>query len=188
VNWSSAPERFIEQQDIRIVYQRTAQVCPLHHAARKLPGALVGKVLETDLRKQRVCPVPVFAALLDAEIGLERWYDLERQHHIVANRHPGQQRCALKRHAHPNRLGTQFAPAKKDVACGRPQQLADKLQDGRFPTAGGSDKGQEIAPLDSQAGGLQGFRLLRPLAKRHADILKFDKPGLAHVMAPAPSR
>ena len=141
-------ERLVEHQELRLVDQRAAQRGTLHHAAGELPRIFVAEAGEPDLRKQRFDAVAEFALALGAILSAERRNDLERQHDVVEERQPWQQRRILERHPDAHRLGAHLAAGDIDVAGRRADQSGDELEDGRLAAARGPDKRDEIALLD----------------------------------------
>ena len=82
----------------------------------------------------------------------ERRHDLQRQHHVVADRQPRQQRRVLERHADAHRLGADLAARDIDIAARRCDQPGHQLEDGRLAAAGRADQRDEIALADAQIG------------------------------------
>ncbi len=80
-------------------------------------GYLSLKPFEPDLRQQRFDPVDELGLALGPVLLAERRHDLERQHHVLAQLEPRQQRRVLERHADPDRLGADLAPADEHVAA-----------------------------------------------------------------------
>ena len=75
----------------------------------------------------------------------ERRNDLQRQHHVVADLQPRQQRRILERDADAHRLRAKLAPRDVNIAAGLRDQAADQLQDRRLAAAGRADQRDEIA-------------------------------------------
>ncbi len=110
-------ERLVEQQQRRIMNECTAQRCALLHAARELPRKTVLESGETDFRKKMVCPVAKLRLLLVTPLRPTRRNDLQRQHYVLTNSQPRQQRRILKRHADANILRADLASRDEDVAA-----------------------------------------------------------------------
>ena len=108
-------ERFVEQKQIGLVDQCATQVGALHHAAGQLPGVLVGEVDQPDLLQQCIDPVAILAGPLGAKVALEGRDDLQRQHHVAADRQSGQQRGALEGRADPHRPDADLASRDEDL-------------------------------------------------------------------------
>ena len=142
-------ERLVEHQKLRIVDQRAAERGALHHAAGQLPGILVAEARKADLREQCFDAVTELGLVLGAILLPERRHDLQRQHHVVADRQPRQQRRILERHADAHRLGADFAARDIDIAAGRLDQPGDELEDRGLAAARRADQRDEIAAVRS---------------------------------------
>ena len=174
-------ERLVEQQELRIVHQRAAERGALQHAAGELPGIFVAEAREPDLRQQRVGAVAEFGVALGAILLPERRHDLQRQHHVVADRQPRQHRGVLERDADADRLGAELAPRHIDVAARRRDQPADELQDRRLAAAGRADQRDEIALADAQIGLVERRdRVLGVASIGNGDIFQLDEIIIVH--------
>ena len=163
------------------MHQRAAERGALQHAAGELPGMLVAEGAEPDFLEQRVGAVAELGLVFGA-VFLPEWrHDLQRHHHVVAHREPGQHGRVLKRHADAHRLGADLAPGDIDVAAARIDQSGDQLEDGRFAATGGTDQRDEIALLDAQIGVAERDDLLVTASVGERDIFQFDEvsPGCA---------
>lgn len=128
-------EGLVEQQQARFMDQGAAEIGALQHPARQLPGIMLAESLEPDLIEQGISLVAERTATLAAilrTIGLD---DLERQHDVLLDRHPGQHGRILEGHADAQRLGRHFATPNDHGARGRLHQTADQFQDGRLAAA-----------------------------------------------------
>jgi hypothetical protein len=125
----------IQQQQLRIMHQRPAQIGPLQHSARQLPGKMIGETAEANLRQQVADPIPKLALALAPIFRPERLHDLERQHHISFDGKPRHHAGVLKRHSDPQRLDADLPAADHDDAAGRANETADQPQDCRFAAA-----------------------------------------------------
>jgi len=118
-----------------------------------LPGPLVTKALQAHLRQQRFGAIGKFAVALGAVAGAKRWHDLERNHHVLANREPRQHRGILKGDAQPEALAPHrgaplLATANDHTARRGLQQTRHQLQNGGLAAAAGAHQCHEIAGLD----------------------------------------
>ena len=131
--------------------QRAAQIGALEHAAGELPGIAVAKTLEADLLQQRVGLVAEFGLAKFSELRTKGFDDLERQHDVPLDRHPGQHGRVLERHADAQGARRHFPAADDDHTGGWLHQPAHQPQDGGFAASGRPNQRDELAIGDPQA-------------------------------------
>ena len=146
----------VEQQHARLVDQRAAQIGALKHAAGELPGVAVAKTLEADLLQKRVGLVAEFGLAQLAELRTKGFDDLERQHDVPLDRHPGQHGRVLERHADAQGPRRHFPAADDHHTGGWLHQPAHQPQDGGLAASGRPNQGDELALGDPQRRGGEG--------------------------------
>src|SRR6476659_126809 len=102
---------------------------------------LVAKSGQPDLGQQSLRAIAVFGLSFTAPAGTKWLLDLERQHDILADREPRQQRRVLKRQADTPVCRAAFATGDEHVAGGRRNKPADELEDRRLAAARRADQG-----------------------------------------------
>ena len=144
-------ERLVEQQQV-------ADRAPGRGRARRAASCRRRAARDTCRRSPRGRPAPAAPRrgrgtrpCACAELLAERRHDLQRQHDVVADRQPRQQRRVLKGHADANRLRAHLTPCDEDVAARRPDQVADHLQDRRLAAAARARPARRNRPRRSGA-------------------------------------
>jgi hypothetical protein len=114
----------------------------LLHAARELPGELIGELLKAD--HGEVLPGPRLA------LGSRHPHDLERQHEVAPHRPPGIEGRRLEDVAIG--AGEPCLPGRKtvdlDLAAGRPHQISHHAHQRGLAAARWPDQRDELAGLD----------------------------------------
>jgi hypothetical protein len=118
VKASSAPIGSSMSRTWGVVYQRAAQARTLPHSARKLPGRLPLKTLQSDDHQQ-----------IDRLLNLPRQVqNLNRQQHVVYDVAPRQQEWILERHSDALGRPVEPRPAKQNFTTGGREQAAEELE------------------------------------------------------------
>ena len=177
-------ERLVEHQELGLVDQRPAQVRALLHAARELPGILVGKIGETDRLQQLHGALHVLGAMA-AEAALVRLDHLHGQEDVVHRRAPRHQGRILERHADALDRTRHLGAVDPHLAARGRQQAGDQLHDSRLAAARRPDDGDELALVDAERGigKGQGRVLAQPVGQ--ADVLEIDEGH--QIISPPPS-
>ncbi|MNZ89010.1 hypothetical protein D3C78_1079130 [compost metagenome] len=129
-------ERFVHQQDLRVVGQRAGDRHALHHAAGELLRIIAGEARQADLVE----------VVLDDLLALasRQATTLEAELDVVAHVEPGEQRVALEHHAAIRPRPVDALAADVDVALGRLGQPGGEVEQARLAAAGRADDHREL--------------------------------------------
>jgi hypothetical protein len=138
-------ERLVHQQNAGFKAQRAGERCALAHAAGKLPGIVVGKIVETDGFEGAPRP----RVTLGARHALEEHAEID----ILGDRIPGKQRVLLEHEGNVarHRASDRFSE-HLDAPCRRPEETAHDVEQRGFSAAAGSDQADELAVHDIERG------------------------------------
>ncbi|MHC2561173.1 hypothetical protein ACVIVD_003167 [Bradyrhizobium liaoningense] len=167
-------EGLVEQEDLRIIGERTCDGRALLHAAGELLWPMVLEARQSDLADEGIGDlVPLVlrhAALAQAE------------GNVFAHRQPWEQRVGLEHHAAIGARPRHLAPVERDASAGRAVEAGDDAQQRGLAATGGTEDGDEVVVADDEVGRFQrpgrcvavargeGARDLFDLQGRHASF------------------
>ena len=136
-------ERLVEEEDLRIAHDGASHGDALALAARELARIAVEKLAQAE----------DLGGAVDAglDLGLGRPLQLEREGHVVGDRHMRVERIVLEHHRDVALLGRNVVHdlrADAKLAAGHAFQSRDHAQEGGFAAAGRPDQDHELAVLD----------------------------------------
>src|SRR3954471_22952010 len=146
-------EGLVHQQQNRIVDQRAADRHALAHAARELRGVGLLESLQAGETEQRVRPLARGSAIAAPEV--------DRQHQVVGDRPPVEQRVALEHHAEALGRTVDRRAVHADRAPARRLEPGDAAQQRALAAAARPEHAHELAGCDRQARVLDGDNALR---------------------------
>src|SRR5688572_27425334 len=133
-------ERLVEEEDLRIVGERTGERCALLHAARELLRVVIFEAFEADLGDQCI-------GLLRCGPGSEQ--------DIVPNAQPRKQRIGLEHHAAIRTRAIDRLSVEEYAPGAGGLQPGDNAKQGRLAAAGRAEQAQEVVVFDAQIDALQ---------------------------------
>src|SRR5262249_30953560 len=167
--------------------ERPADLRPLLHASRQLPGHVVAEATEANGFEKCVRPCAPLLAL-GPRLAAIRLHDLERQQNVVADIAPWEQGRTLKRHAHAGHGLMHRTSVHTHNATGRSDESGNQLQQSRFATTAWPDDGNEVAFLKIHVHARQRQSLLTRLCAPEAAIDQIDVPNLDKIHLSAADR
>ena len=141
-------EGFVQQQDVRIVGERSGNRHALLHATRQL----FGKVL-AELRQPGLAEVEVDDLLLPRG---GHTFAAQAEGDVVGHRQPREQGVGLEHHAPVRPRPHHLAPRHHHPARGRIVQPRDDAQKGGLAAAGGAEDRHEVVALDGEVDRREG--------------------------------
>ena len=142
------PERFIHQDDIRLVNQGSHQRAPFAHSSGEFVGIMVLEAAQTDLGN-------ILRCLLVSLVGRHA-AELQRHLDVITQRAPGQEIVVL---GHISDIGVDPGndlPLVAHLARRRLENTRDHVEQRGLAAAGGADETDELAFLDCEVRILQG--------------------------------
>ena len=136
-------KRLVEQEDLRIAYQRPAHRNALSLAAGELPGKAVEELLDAQDGGRPLHLRP------DLLLGLA--LHLERERHVAIDVEVRIERIVLKHHGDVPVLRLDLVddlPVDEDFAVADILQARDHAQQRALPAAGGTDQNEELGVED----------------------------------------
>ena len=161
-------ERLVQEQDTRLVDERTAERDPLLLSSGQLLRLTLGETTETDELEHLGDP-PLELILRDA-------LALEPEGDVVLDRHVREERVALEHRVDVPLVGRQsddVLVAEEDPPLGRLLEAADHPQRRRLAAPGGAKHREERASRDLDRDPVDGDRVVEPLD----DVLEADVGG-----------
>jgi hypothetical protein len=155
-------ERFVHQEQRRLVDERAADADALLHAARELAGVLALEAGEPD--------EPQVGTRARLELDPVAPLDLDRQHHVLEHVAPRQQDRRLEDDADVAARPVDRALAEAHVTRRAAQDPGEDLEERALPAAARADDGHELAVADVEADVLQ--RLDVPAFERAVDLVE----------------
>ena len=157
-------EWFIQEQHLGVHYQRTGDIDPLTHPARKFCRTAAGRMREPH----HLDEMRDFFSFLDLRhIGEDR---IDGQLHIARHRQPRQQRVTLKDHAAFRIWFLDCSTLEGGGAAGgafKPRHEVDKR---RLARAGEAEDDKELTLLHIQIDVFQNICPICPLTEGFADV------------------